>query len=994
MSWIDTTTSAQFFGLMTDAFKNALRSSPAPRSSSYSGSSSNPAPQTPSSRDYNRQSKFIQSEFRNLSRDVTSYRQSVFETLAESAKSNKSFAEKFSSFQQATENLTNARLDALMKSTLGVTGKMNDATSKFLNEHLTALSQGSDPRQFFAVITGLSAAVDNAKKTLSSLSDVMGKNVSSFNDIQSDLDKLNKHNLNLSNGEFTNKKTKAIYNALLSSAADFEGKLSKENVATLNAMRANEKITAHAAKQLAKELSQITPATEKYVTAMEKQLRKDLMVANAKQKAEEAFISHFNLNTLSTVGLLTLLGKSIKGLWDQFRQIAAAGMAQHWADIVGSSLRLGISSEKLTEIMKNNAFTLIKVGGRGFIDRIEKAQDGLMKLGLNAEQAATGAAEFHKTAIDSGIDAKNTDAVNKSIEQQTRAFRQLRAVTGATIEEFNNLNRQILDSTTNQELSLRLAPSERAARHQELLAINQELVQRGLSQQAAVGMIQAMQGFQKNKLTDRLEARARYTQLGGILGMNAEGARAGELAMKRNRTKDEDLEFMKLNANLKGGLSQLGENGMGQENLADMLEENMGTAAKTMLDASVQFKQAIDAQLGITSAEASSAGEASELSEGQKAIAKAQDKLENALKTPLWSLVGIAGGIAVLLAKRETDGLLSKVLDSIKSTITKIPSSISSAFTSIKAFATGPDKLTKIFSAVSSGLTSIFTAGGSVAGSLVKAGSALLKFGTGPIGWITTLALGAYDAISKFGEFMNFGTLGGFLKSLGVIVLSGIKSLVTDVGRFVVDLPFMVLEWIVGDFDLLKAGVSKIRSIFSSMFDFLESLGNTAIGKFLGLGKSAEDKLKIDKKVAEENVKLSKSADKAAASLKQQNSVIEKAGVSSAEWLGVTTMDRVTTKPFSNSNIIEPPSVSQSGSINNKSSADKKSTEVVEVTETKTNVTQQDKSVSQILIEIQKTLDTLVKETTDGTDQTVKAIGQIKLGGQKWLPMFPTSNLG
>ena len=95
------------------------------------------------------------------------------------------------------------------------------------------------------------------------------------------------------------------------------------------------------------------------------------------------------------------------------------------------------------------------------------------------------------------------------------------------------------------------------------------------------------------------------------------------------------------------------------------------------------------------------------------------------------------------------------------------------------------------------------------------------------------------------------------------------------------------------------------------------------------------------------------------------------------------------------SSIAEPQINSQSAPINNKSATTSPSTTPgSEVVETKKIEGQVDKSTAQLLIEIQKSIDALVKETVDGTDQTVKAIGQIKLSGQKWLPMFPTSNLG
>jgi hypothetical protein len=259
------------------------------------------------------------------------------------------------------------------------------------------------------------------------------------------------------------------------------------------------------------------------------------------------------------------------------------------------------------------------------------------------------------------------------MQEQTKAFAKLRSLTGVTAEEFNNLNQQMLSNGDMQDLMLRLAPQERAAKLNEINGLRQEFVQRGLSAQAAQNMISAMNSFQKNKLKDRLDAAARTQQLGGIIGMGAEGARAAELMRKRNTTADEKIELSNLTANLKGASEQFGNQGMGFENAMDVIDDNMGQAAKGLLDASVQLKLAADKMARIDDATVGKEVENSKLSPEAQALVKTQDILKNALQTPLWLIVGSVAGILALLAKDSMMNMGKGVWDKLKGLTDRTP---------------------------------------------------------------------------------------------------------------------------------------------------------------------------------------------------------------------------------------------------------------------------------------------------------------------------------
>lgn len=629
-------------------------------------------------------------------------------SLLDSSKANKSYAHRTADLAAATEMLGNKYLDSAAKAVKGINEKLvatGSATAKELQRQIETMG----PRGMFDFISQIGATVDNFAKDLEKTGKVSFKEISrGFSRSATDM---------IDAGTAAYEPLKNIKQ----SANALSDSLSTTSQSTLKDLNENKAISNKAARLLAREMDTASKDLTESFKALEANAKKEIIRANAKKTAEDGLRKALGLSEVSLTGFsLAALAATAK-IYNEFKMVAAAGLSDHFFTLSANAIELGITTEKLTKIYRENSRMLLLSGINNFQNSLYKGVNGLNKLGIFGEEAANGVASFAKAAVDSGIDPKNAKAIDDSIVKQTNAFNILRKVTGATIEEFNSMNAAMVENSTNQMLSLRLAPEERNARYHELVSLREEFALRGLSAKAADEMVTAMQGFQKTKFKDRYEASMRLQQLGGILGMGAEGRRAGELTLKRNRTDLEAAELGGLTANMKGAMEQFGNAGFMQENLMDIMDDSMGSAAKGLLDASVQLKLAADGMKGVTKEQAMMAGEASKLSPSTHATIKAIETMTNALQTPLFLLVGSVGGILTMMGGQMVGKLLNMI------------------------------------------------PGGSLLGRLIPVLTKGLKF-LGLFGAIATAIIvplkGMYDTFTEFSKYMSFDNILGSLSAL------------------------------------------------------------------------------------------------------------------------------------------------------------------------------------------------------------------------------------
>ena len=983
-------------GLVQAMRKAGMFASAAASSGGSSSRSSKPSSPSPSGGIDERLGKDAKKSFNMFNRAQRTF----VDMMMDSAKSSRSMGKRFRDLEEASDQLLNDNLDKIMVSMKGLSAKMTTSASnmqKFFNDQIQGLEEG-DIRGMFDSIQKIGDALDDVKKGLEKFG-------GSFDKISAGIE-----SSGLKAGD-------DVYKFMMESGQDFSAALSDTEKKILEKMMAGNDLTADEAKKFAEALGKHTADASNHLEKFTSSLKIQMAKTKVVEGSLDAFAKSLNITNISIMALFGVLAKGMWGLWNQFRAIAAGGMAGHWEEIVGQSIKLGISSEKLTEIFKQNASTVALVGGHEFTDRLNKAQNGLVELGLGLEEAAQGANGFHKNAIESGIDPRNTNAINKSMQEQTKAFAKLRSLTGVTAEEFNNLNQQLLENADNQTLMLRIAPQERAARFNELQGLRQEFVQRGLSAQAAQNMMNVMNQFQKNKLKDRLEGAARMQQLGGIMGMGAEGARAGELMRKRTRTKSEEAELAMLSANMKGASEQFGNQGMGFENAMDVMDDNMGQAAKGLLDASVQLKLAADKMARIDDATVGKEVENSKLSPEAQALVKTQDILKNALQTPLWLIVGSVAGILALLAKDSMMNMGKGVWDKLKGLTDRTPR-LKASFGGIG------EKLSSVTSKlgeVGKGLLERFKGGGMprLTASFGKEG--LMSGTKGIIGnfaknLLPLLGKGLTQALSKFPmisiiitaisglwqgikDAFNSADIFGESVDWATWVLQKTTAFFSGILQGILTgLDFLSFGIFSGFFDSMKEGIDEFAHTlynyvartwlkFKKMIMKINPLSSKEdVAAVEAQEKALEENLKSSRKSTEETKKNTAANKESAEAAK--NAATSVKDLSSEKYLGVTGgVDSVTVASLKSdvaaSKINDPSSpAAQSASSGSKDSSNINKDSAAsqsDATEKKdSSASSQNKQIT--LADIHKVLLDILKETTDGNEQTAEGLSKLKTG--------------
>ena len=871
--------------------------------------------------------------------------------LLDSNDATRSFSRRVNDLEKATENFGNKYLDGIVTNLLKVNTGIGEAANR-LDDEIKDLNV----QDLFNTLGEFSAAVDESAASLAKF----GKDT--FEDVA---------NVAAVGVYGLVEKTDKSYQNLLVNGSKFISNLTDDSKKILENLENGIDATTDELKKLGKEIDQATRETKKYTEIRLKQLREEVAQAGVKKGLEDATMKALGINSLKLMGWMGLLGVGLKGAYNDFRKVASAGLAGHFTDITFSAARLGISVEKMTEIYRSNARGLAMGMGPAFADSISAGQNGLFALGLGLEEAAVGANGFYKNAISSGLNPRQTDKLNDSIKFQTDAFKDLRSVTGATIEEFNSMNESMAQNIDNMTLSLRFAPQERNARFQELISLRNEFAMRGLSAKAADSMVTAMQGFSKNTMKDRYEAAAKLQQAAGLMGMGAQGQRMAELSRKRNRSDSEAAELLSMSGELKGRMAQFGNAGPLAENLVDVLDEGMNGAAKGLMEAGVQLKLAADAQMGITKGQLKAEGKKNELSKGTAAGLMTLDMAVNILNSSLGKILIAVIGLGVSSAMGGAKGLIDLVKNlfpklaglfsgGIGGMISKLTGlftggigGITGAFTGMigrlaglfdagvrgitGAFTGMISKLTGLFTRMISKLAGLFSGGiggmiskltglftGGIGGGAGGFISKLLQFAKigakafGVVGIVVSLFEGLYDTFTKFGDVLKFDSFGGLLKSLGVLglqMLSSIGQLIMRIPEFFVD----ALAWLL-DGLLPKSWIDGLKNASKALGDarsWIDDFFDSVTGGLLKFGRTDEEKKKVDENTA--RIKADKEAAKAAKTAADATEKHTKAVAKSAEeYLGVVN-GPISARDLTNGNTsVRTESVDNSQSKDNK----------------------------------------------------------------------------
>ena len=477
-------------------------------------------------------------------------------------------------------------------------------------------------------------------------------------------------------------RNKQALEKLAADNAAFIGPLTEEQAAAVEAVN----LALSDANKAIEEFSVVNKATtEQRVIDNKRELAeaaKAVNAANIKQTVENKIYGSMGefgriMQGTNKAGGLFLLGLTmlVKGItqgWNDYRSMLKDGMGAYFADTQKYATQMGVSVEFLSKTVKSNARQIaVMSGGAGeYLSRLNETQNQLSYLGLSLEDTAKAAADFTTGAVKMGVNIGDKGAMSKAIKQQAESFKVLNATTDVTMDQFIEMNNDLMNSREVQAQLLGLSQQDRAERMNTINGLRQNLVNLGLGAKEAQAMVKTFQALTGETVKSRYEQAIKTQQAAMLMGMGADEA-AGMAATIRKGRRASQGELTALATsmgNLRGNMDQFAGQGDMQEALVNTLDEGMAGAAKELLNAGGQLKLAADAQMGITGASAEKKGKDAEAGPVAQGMIAAQDKLINYLKTPFGLIIGGIGLIIASIIASNASSVASSVASAAAST--------------------------------------------------------------------------------------------------------------------------------------------------------------------------------------------------------------------------------------------------------------------------------------------------------------------------------------
>lgn len=493
-------------------------------------------------------------------------------------------------------------------------------------------------------------------------------------------------------------------------------------------------------------------------------------------------------------------------------------------------------------IEENTALAARSAGFKDFNDKIEQASGALAHLGVFGAAARTMSATMMSSATTLGVPQEQLGSV---VSDQIKVFKSLRDVTGITSQAFEKLVQDFSQMEEVQSKLLGMAPAERDAARKDLFASYTLGQQMGLTAEQSRRLGDALLAQRKLTAVDRFKAQGGIRQAGAITGMRSdETEELAKLALKKNRSEDENRRFIDLGGRLQAGLEAMQNSGnVAAENIADQLQ--------AILPNSDQLKTAGQAKLTTDSGQVQK-NFAQSTGDFGAAVGKFATTVEGIQQNPIWkalieigkifgSLVALTvvkkgldrvlGGAAVKGAGIPAQGTLASLRSTagtVNDVVAKMATGLQNPLQTLRDVGTkNIGTLEGIGQGVGKGVGSIVNAVKAVPSAFVSAGRGLTS-STGAL----TSSIGRY--IGMFTALLKDGASAGKegLKATELIMQEG-RALMSGAGK----LASRGLEGMAG---IIKGAGSTFKAIFGPEIGFIfgavEELFTGELTKALDLG--------------------------------------------------------------------------------------------------------------------------------------------------------------
>ncbi|AVH85304.1 hypothetical protein RsoM2USA_376 [Ralstonia phage RsoM2USA] len=417
----------------------------------------------------------------------------------------------------------------------------NALTKSLLN------TRGTTEKMQERLLKNIKDQVDASSK----YTNVVDEQVSSFKKIETVLDKVGKEladyqqtleNLGSENLEQT-KDTSQLRKAMRRYARrnkDAEAILKKHNISTEEGARA-----------AAKEMDGVILARRKLKESIDNEIKRYGKEASWKiplNETKNRLLKRHGLDRLATgSGSLSMMAEGVEKLYKDYRTYASKGFGGESIGSVqlNSSLN-GMTPDQYSDLMKNNMNAVVQTGGaNGFSNVLSSGRMPFLKAGLGLADAAKASANAVDTgSANLGIKASDTRAMAKFIQSYAEQFKDLRATTGFSADEFDKFNDAMLSNATIQGKLSTLGEKERIQLQSQLIEEAKKLKLTGLTNDAMAKTITTLNDLQGQSVEDRFSQGANIRAAGSMLGLNDQASRIQATMLKGKAATPEELTQM------------------------------------------------------------------------------------------------------------------------------------------------------------------------------------------------------------------------------------------------------------------------------------------------------------------------------------------------------------------------------------------------------------------------------------------------------------------
>jgi hypothetical protein len=185
-----------------------------------------------------------------------------------------------------------------------------------------------------------------------------------------------------------------------------------------------------------------------------------------------------------------------------------ANIPKSYFGVATQAVQMGLTFEQTAEFIRANQQTMGMQGNALFDKSSSAMADSMKAFGYTSAQSAELVGPLISSAIDSGIDTKNTQKLNSYTQDTMTAFSKLAAITGITATEFLKLEKELNESTPVREKLLALDGASQLEYVNELRVRRKALVTLGMSDRAANDFIKTQESFKTQKVSDRFDEAA------------------------------------------------------------------------------------------------------------------------------------------------------------------------------------------------------------------------------------------------------------------------------------------------------------------------------------------------------------------------------------------------------------------------------------------------------------------------------------------------------